>query len=129
MTFEHYKAQLVKTEHKLSGLRMDYEMTFDLDKKRDLMNSINNCLQIKTLCEEFLKRPTLAEIPDCTPKNLDDAILQIFCMAPVNMIRERGYYILRDFMAQKFTVTLHKIKHEESLKIVEELFNELTKRE
>lgn len=64
-----------------------------------------------------------------TPSTLDDAVTQALCVGPVSEIRDRSYCVLRDFMAQKFSVAMLKSDDEGTTKILEDLFRELTKRE
>lgn len=65
-----------------------------------------------------------------TPMTLDEAMTHIICIGPMSEFRERSYHTLRDFIAQKFGAAFLKAHdNQEALKIIEELFRELTKRE
>lgn len=64
-----------------------------------------------------------------TPKTLDEAIAHAILFGPVCEIQERSYYVLRDFLAQKFSVAYVKASRApEALLILEELFANLTNR-
>lgn len=63
-----------------------------------------------------------------TPKNLDECIVQMTA-GPLSKLRERGYHILRDFMAQKFGAAYLLLgDNPEALRVVETLFEQLTTR-
>lgn len=64
-----------------------------------------------------------------TPKTLDEAILNAVIIGPMNQIQHRAYHVMRDFLAQKFGAAYLKLSHDpDALSVVEELFEELTKR-
>ncbi len=68
-------------------------------------------------------------IPRGTPKTLDEAIDHMIAGLSMYEMKEDGYVILKDFLAQKFGVAYMKANdNPEALKILEELFQKLTVR-
>jgi len=70
-------------------------------------------------------------LPNSTPKTIDEALVDILCIRPPEGKRldDHAYDVLRDFMAQKFTVAFAKADgNEKALEILNDLFEKLTKR-
>lgn len=63
-----------------------------------------------------------------TPKTLDEAIVQALCIGPLDRVTERTYLVIRDFLAQKFTVACAKATPEESAKL-KELFENIVRQD
>jgi len=63
-----------------------------------------------------------------TPKTLDEAIMNAICIGPMNEVQERSYHVLRDFMAQKFSVAYLKTDDPQAFKVLQDLFETLTAR-
>ncbi len=63
-----------------------------------------------------------------TPKTLDEAITNALCVGPLSELRERLYNHVKDFMAQRFGVAYLGARDAEELKLLESLFEGLTKR-
>lgn len=62
-----------------------------------------------------------------TPKTLDEAVEHALMFGPLCEIRERSYHVLKDFLAQKFSVAYVKASRDiDALEILEELFASLT---
>lgn len=65
-----------------------------------------------------------------TPKDLDEAIKQALCVGPLSEITERTYLILKDFLSQRFGVAMLVAADDERLvAVLQELFNEITRRD
>ena len=64
-----------------------------------------------------------------TPKTLDEALVVAICIGALSEVQERSYHVFKDYMAQKFGVAYLKADGDEKLlKVLQELFEELTKR-
>lgn len=63
-----------------------------------------------------------------TPKTLDEAIARAVCIGPASEIKERLYFILKDFMAQSFSVNYCKAENDAELERLKWLFERLTGR-
>lgn len=64
-----------------------------------------------------------------TPHNLEEAIRQAICVGPLAGVKNRAYHTIKDFMAQKFCAAYEEAgENKETLKILEKLFDQLTKR-
>ena len=62
-----------------------------------------------------------------TPRTLDEAIEHALMVGPLCEIRERSYCVLKDFLAQKFSVAyLRASRGDDALEIMEALFASLT---
>lgn len=64
-----------------------------------------------------------------TPKTLDEAVQRAICIGPMNEIKERSYHVLKDFMAQKFSIAMAQAELAgEPTERLEALFKSLTER-
>jgi hypothetical protein len=62
-----------------------------------------------------------------TPKTLDEAIEHAICIGPLYEVKNRSYFVLKDFMAQKFGVA-YLGASPETLEVLQDLFKQLTQR-
>lgn len=63
-----------------------------------------------------------------TPQSLDEAIQRAICFGPMNQIGGSAYFIIRDFLAQKFQAAFITATDDE-VKKLQALFENITKRE
>jgi hypothetical protein len=61
-----------------------------------------------------------------TPKTLDETIDRIY--SGNDMIKDHAYYMIRDFISQKFAAAMLKSVTEEESQRLKELFNKIIKR-
>lgn len=64
-----------------------------------------------------------------TPKTLDQAIELALCVGPMTEVKERMYVIIKDFLANKFQVSVLMAVNNDVLEDqLKDLFEQLTKR-
>lgn len=64
-----------------------------------------------------------------TPKTLDQAIELALCVGPMTEVKERMYVIIKDFLANKFQVSVLMAMNNDVLEDqLKDLFEQLTKR-
>ncbi len=68
-------------------------------------------------------------LPHETPKTLDEAIAHLCTSVSMYEMKQDGYSIIKDFLAQKFGAAYLKAEaNPEALKILQELFEKITAR-
>lgn len=62
-----------------------------------------------------------------TPKTLDDAVTIALCVGPLSDVRDRSYFVLKDFLSQRFGAAM--LAHPECDKVLKELFENIVRRQ